>query len=89
MKSVLPTLRKLIHLHPAVGVLGNVVEDACLALSCLSNGTVEQIQVVIDANICERLVILQRLVPVLLPSCLGSSNFLKIMFNFHENYVHL
>ncbi|KAG8649594.1 hypothetical protein MANES_08G110150v8 [Manihot esculenta] len=60
VKSVLPTLRKLIHLHPTVGVLGNVVEDACLALSCLSNGTVEQIQVVIDANICERLVILQR-----------------------------
>ncbi|XP_058003655.1 importin subunit alpha-4-like [Hevea brasiliensis] len=31
VKSALPTLQKLIHLHPPVGVLGDVCRDACLA----------------------------------------------------------
>ncbi|KAJ7964606.1 Importin subunit alpha [Quillaja saponaria] len=57
VKHALPTLQKLIHLEPS-GALLKVCQDACLALSCLSNGPTNQIQAVIDANILERLVML-------------------------------
>ncbi|KAJ7964605.1 Importin subunit alpha [Quillaja saponaria] len=57
VKHALPTLQKLIHLEPS-GALLEVCQDACVALFCLSNGPVDQIQAVIDANILERLVML-------------------------------
>ncbi|KAH1120950.1 hypothetical protein J1N35_004110 [Gossypium stocksii] len=58
IRSALPILRRLIHLNPPVGVIGDVCEDACLCLSYLSNGSAEQIQALIDADVCARLVML-------------------------------
>ncbi|MBA0733705.1 hypothetical protein Gogos_017690 [Gossypium gossypioides] len=58
IRSALPILRRLIHLNPPVGVIGEVCEDACLCLSYLSNGSAEQIQALIDADVCARLVML-------------------------------
>ncbi|KAG4213610.1 hypothetical protein ERO13_A01G067050v2 [Gossypium hirsutum] len=58
IRSALPILRRLIHLNPPVGVIGDVFEDACLCLSYLSNGSAEQIQALIDADVCARLVML-------------------------------
>ncbi|XP_016702394.1 importin subunit alpha-1a isoform X1 [Gossypium hirsutum] len=43
IRSALPILRRLIHLNPPVGVIGEVCEDACLCLSYQSNGSAEQI----------------------------------------------
>ncbi|TYI96442.1 hypothetical protein E1A91_D01G073100v1 [Gossypium mustelinum] len=46
IRSALPILRRLIHLNPPVGVIGEVCEDACLCLSYQSN------------DVCARLVML-------------------------------
>ncbi|CAL0309266.1 unnamed protein product [Lupinus luteus] len=51
VKLALPTLECLIHCND-----GEVLKDACWALSYLSDGTNDKIQEVIEAGVCSRLV---------------------------------
>jgi importin subunit alpha-1 len=51
VKPALPTLAHLVHSNDE-----DVLADACWALSCLSDGSNEKIQAVIDAGVCPRLV---------------------------------
>ncbi|KAE9591654.1 putative importin-alpha, importin-beta-binding domain, importin subunit alpha [Lupinus albus] len=51
VRPALPTLKCLVHSNDE-----EVLTDACWALSCLSDGTNDKIQAVIEAGVCTRLV---------------------------------